>query len=194
VISDHFEELGRPPRLFHNGFGLLSVGNLRKPRYWAAHLAAHLGDDVLASQVTGDGADVLVHAWATRHDSGEVDVLLWNGTVNAELCNGDPRLDRRVKLAVHGLPAGSHQARLARIDQGHSNIVAECPPDVDWPDHALWLHLHERDELHEQPLPDVEPDAAGTAHFELDLPMPGVARIRLSARDDAPRTKEENVR
>ncbi len=51
VISDHFEELGRPPRLFHNGFGLLSVGNLRKPRYWAVHLAAQLGDQVLAAQL-----------------------------------------------------------------------------------------------------------------------------------------------
>ena len=56
VVSDHFEELGRPERLFHNGFGLLTVGNLGKPRYWAAHLAAHLGDDVLATEVTGDGA------------------------------------------------------------------------------------------------------------------------------------------
>ena len=75
VISDHFEELGRPPRLFHNGFGLLTVGNLRKPRYWAVHLAAHQGDDVLATDVTGDGADVLVRAWATKHDDGTVDVL-----------------------------------------------------------------------------------------------------------------------
>ncbi len=55
VVSDHFEELGRPPRLFHDGFGLLTVGNLRKPRYWAMHLAAHLGDQVLSSSLTGDG-------------------------------------------------------------------------------------------------------------------------------------------
>jgi hypothetical protein len=27
VVSDHFEELGRPDRLWHGGFGLLSVGN-----------------------------------------------------------------------------------------------------------------------------------------------------------------------
>ena len=35
VASDHFEELGRPPRLLHGGFGLLTVGNLAKPKYWA---------------------------------------------------------------------------------------------------------------------------------------------------------------
>ncbi len=32
VVSHHFEELGRAPRLLHGGFGLLTVGNLRKPR------------------------------------------------------------------------------------------------------------------------------------------------------------------
>jgi xylan 1,4-beta-xylosidase len=186
VISDHFEELGRPPRLFHNGFGLLTVGNLRKPRYWAAHLAAHQGDEVLAASVAGDG---LVRTWATRHADGTVDVLLWNGTVNAELLHGDPRLDRYVELAVHGLPAATYSATLARVDERHSNIVAECPAGVDWPDDALWAHLRDHDRLHEQPLPDV---SGGTARFALDLPLPGVARIRLSARDDAPRTKEEN--
>jgi xylan 1,4-beta-xylosidase len=64
VISDHFEELGRPQRLFHNGFGLLTVGNLRKPRYWAAHLAAHMGDDVLGLRCDGDGAGALVQSWS----------------------------------------------------------------------------------------------------------------------------------
>ena len=40
VASDHFEELGAPQELFHGGFGLLSVGNLRKPRFWALALLA----------------------------------------------------------------------------------------------------------------------------------------------------------
>ena len=47
VVSDHFEELGRPPRLFHGGFGLLTVGNLRKPRYWALALAESLGTELV---------------------------------------------------------------------------------------------------------------------------------------------------
>jgi len=179
VISDHFEELGRPPRLFHDGFGLLSVGNLRKPRYWAVHLAAHQGDDVLRSNVDGDGAGVLVQAWATRHDDGTVDVLVWNGTVNSDLVNGDPRLDRRIRLTLSGLGAPSYQMKLARIDQRHSNVVAQCPEDVDWPDAELWAHLRAQDELYEQQLPDVAP--RGRAQFDFALPMPGVARIRLIA-------------
>jgi xylan 1,4-beta-xylosidase len=39
----------------------------------------------------------------TRHDDGTVDVLLWNGTVNAALVDGDPRLDRDVTVRVEGL-------------------------------------------------------------------------------------------
>jgi xylan 1,4-beta-xylosidase len=179
VISDHFEELGRPPALFHNGFGLLTVGNLRKPRYWAAHLAAHQGDDVLACRVSGDGAGVLVEGWATRHRDGTIDVLLWNGTVNGELMHGDPRLARLVHLQVDELDATAYDAALARVDSTHSNILAGYPVDVDWPDDTLWKQLHEADRLHERQLPPVAPQQ-GRADFEVELPQPGVARIRLT--------------
>jgi xylan 1,4-beta-xylosidase len=191
VISDHFEELGRPPALFHNGFGLLSVGNLRKPRYWAVHLAAHLGDQVLASQVTGDGAGVLVESWSTRHDNGTIDVLVWNGTVNAELMHGDPRLDRRVTISIDGLDSETYRATLARVDAQHSNIVAAAPAGLTWPDAELWEQLRAADRLHEVPIRDIAP-VAGRAEVELVLPMPGVARIRLSAGADAGHPQEES--
>ena len=179
VISDHFEELGRPPRLFHNGFGLLSVGNLRKPRYWAVHLAEHLGNQVLAARVAGDGAEVLVQAWATRHADGTVDILAWNGTINAALAQGDHRLDRRVRLEVTGLGPGGYRAELARVDEQHSNVVVHCPADVTWPDAELWARLRARDGLYREPLLDVRA-RDGAARFDFDLPMPGIARIRLS--------------
>jgi xylan 1,4-beta-xylosidase len=186
VISDHFEELGRPPRLFHNGFGLLSVGNLRKPRYWAAHLAAHLGDRVLSARTDGDGAKVLVQAWATQHDDGTIDILVWNGTINAALVAGDPRLDRRIRLTVSGLDDTRHQVWLARVDEQHSNIVAQCPADVVWPDADLWARLRSSDRLHEEQLPGVTPDG-GVASFDFHLPMPGIVRIRLSGGRGSPR-------
>jgi xylan 1,4-beta-xylosidase len=157
VISDHFEELGRPPRLFHNGFGLLTVGTLRKPRYWALHLAAHQGDHVLGCEVSGDGADVLTQAWATKHDDGTVDVL----------------------LTVSGLDAPDYRLDLALIDHEHSNITTSCPPGVEWPDAALWSELRANDQLYERQLPDVTP-VKGTARIDVELPMPGVARIRIT--------------
>ncbi len=178
VISDHFEELGRPPRLFHNGFGLLTVGNLRKPRYWAVHLAAHQGNDVLATDVSGDGAQVLVRTWATKHDDGTVDVLMWNGTINGALMDGDARLDRDVSVTVDGLDATPYRAELARIDSHHSNILDGFPADVAWPDAQQWQQLHAADRLHEEPLPEAETSGA-TASFHISLPMPGVARVRL---------------
>ncbi len=184
VISDHFEELGRPPALFHNGFGLLTVGNLRKPRYWGVHLAAHQGDELLGCTIDGDGAGVLVQAWATRHDDGTVDVLLWNGSINAELMNGDARLDRVVSLTIHGLPAASYLSSLARVDAEHSNILTAHTNGADWPDAAGWKRLHAADELFDERLPDVTPRQGATS-FEIMLPLPGVARVRLTPGDTA---------
>ncbi|MGH3497995.1 MAG: GH39 family glycosyl hydrolase [Nocardioidaceae bacterium] len=193
VVSDHFEELGRPPRLFHDGFGLLTVGNLRKPRYWAAHLAAHMGDTVLASTVAGDGAGVLVHAWATAHDDGTIDVLVWNGTINAELLNGDARLDRRVVVTLSGLTADAYQVELARVDAQHSNILAAAPDGVDWPDEQQMTELREADALHTETIPDLIP-SDGLGRLDFDLPLPGVARIRLRDGHEPSTQHEESAR
>lgn len=180
VISDHFEELGRPTRLLHNGFGLLTVGNLRKPRYWAAHLAAHQGDQVLAHRLSGDGAEVLVQAWATRHPDGMVDLLLWNGTRNADLLHGDPRLVRAVEIEIDGLTGDEHLLELSRIDLTHSNIGAVLPEDTQWPDSDQWQQLRAADVLHLQQLPRLRPDDDGVARLSIELPQPGVARLRIT--------------
>jgi xylan 1,4-beta-xylosidase len=142
------------------------------------HLAAHQGDDVLAAEITGDGADVLVRTWATKHDDGTVDVLLWNGTINGALMDGDPRLDREIDVTVDGLDDVAYRADLARVDKHHSNILDGYPDEVAWPDAQLWQRLHEADQLHEQPLPHAD-TAGSTARFSVSLPMPGVARVRL---------------
>jgi xylan 1,4-beta-xylosidase len=184
VVSDHFEELGRPPRLFHDGFGLLTLGNLRKPRYWALHLAAHQGDHVLPSEIAGDGADVLVRAWATRHDDGTLDVLVWNGTVNADLLNGDPRLVRDVTVNLTGLSGSSYAVEVARIDEQHSNI-SSVASGADWPDQAEWQTLRAADRLHTEELADLTP-TAGTGSVTVTVPQPGVVRIRLKTASRPP--------
>jgi xylan 1,4-beta-xylosidase len=122
---------------------------------------------------------VLVRSWTTRHDDGTIDVLIWNGTVNAELMSGAPRLQRTAQVSVTGLAGHGYGARMARIDNQHSNILAGYPEDTAWPDDELWRALHARDRLHEQ---DIAPVPAGqaSARFEVDVPMPGVVRIRLT--------------
>ncbi|HEY9482436.1 MAG TPA: xylan 1,4-beta-xylosidase [Micromonosporaceae bacterium] len=197
VASDHFEELGRPDRLFHNGFGLLAVGNLAKPRYWAAHLAAHQGDHMLAHTVDGDGAAVLLQCSATRHDDGTIDVLTWNGTINAAVMSGDSRLDRNVRLEVGGVdPAIAYDMTISRIDVNHSNIAAACPTDTIWPDEQLWSHLRAADALATEPIRTTEPASATesgqtTLRFDYPLPMPGVARIRLRPVRSTPGTPQQ---
>ncbi|MEO8897704.1 MAG: xylan 1,4-beta-xylosidase [Candidatus Dormibacter sp.] len=178
VVSDHFEELGWPQRLFHNGFGLLTVGNLRKPRFWAQRMASELGDEVLAVQLRGDGAGGLIDAWATRASDGRVDLLVWNGTPNAAEHRGNPVLERTVRLRVAGLGNRTYHARLALIDEQHSNIARAFPADLLWPDPDQWKELRAHDHLAERPVDDLV-IRAGSAELELQLPMPGVARLRL---------------
>ena len=176
VISDHFEELGRPPRLFHNGFGLLSVGNLRKPRYWAVQLAARQGDRVLKTRLSGDSHTV--HANATSHDDGTIDLLLWNGTINTAMMAGDPRLNRIVSVNISGLAAERYAAEVARIDSEHSNIARHLDEATLWPSKEEWEELRAHDHLDTEALPDLQP-VDGNAAVELFVPQPGVARLRL---------------
>lgn len=180
VASDHFEELGRPPRLFHGGFGLLTVGNLRKPRYHALTLAHRLGDAELATTVTGDVAGVEV--WAAGHPDGRVGILIWNGTLNQAQSDGAPELARAVTLTVSGL-AGAYTLTHHRIDDTHSNITAvwQSMGGGDWPAADQWDELtaaNTLDELH----PATELTTTDTTTLEFTLPMPAVSFLTLTPR------------
>ncbi|MEO3924283.1 xylan 1,4-beta-xylosidase [Micromonosporaceae bacterium B7E4] len=181
VASDHFEELGRPPRLFHGGFGLLTVGNLRKPRFWALALADRLGEHELPATLTGDGAESLVEAWAARGDEGTVTVLVWNGTLDQSKAGGDRRLDRDVRVELRGLDAGSYRARHWRVDREHSNIrrVWQDLDGGDWPTGEQWELLRARDTLDEYRPEQVMPVVDGGCTVDFPLPMPGVSFLRL---------------
>ena len=172
VVSDHFEELGRPPRLFHGGFGLMTVGGLRKPRWWALHLAESLGPNLVEARLEGDGAHSLVECWATRGDDGTVQVLLWNGTLEQAKLIGDPLLDRVVNVRVDG----RYEAAVARIDFQHSNIARHWTGERDWPTASEWEELRTVDVLDEEPLGPVK------GEVEVRLPLPSVARLRLTPR------------
>ncbi|SDM38492.1 GH39 family glycosyl hydrolase [Nonomuraea jiangxiensis] len=177
VASDHFEELGRPPRLFHGGFGLLTVGNLRKPRFHALTLAARLGDAELAATLDGDVGGVEV--WAARHDDGRIGVLVWNGTLNHAQAAGAPELARTVTLTVDGLD-GARTLTHHRIDAGHSNVEAawQSMGGGDWPAGEQWDELRAGNTLEElAPARRVE---GGTVTLEFELPMPGVSFIELT--------------
>lgn len=180
VVSDHFEELGRPPALLHGGFGLLTVGNLRKPRWWALALAEALGEELVELDLRGDGAGSLVDGWAARRDDDRgVDLLLWNGTLDQTKSEGDALLDRELRIVVTGLHPGTYSVSLARVDEGHSNLVRRWHGESDWPSPEEWERLRSADRLDEEALSTVEATEAGAPELILHLPMPGVARLRF---------------
>ena len=169
VVSDHFEELGRPPALLHGGFGLLTVGNLRKPRWWALALAEQLGDALLPLALEGDGAGTLVDGWAARKPDGTIDVLLWNATLDQTKAAGDPQLDR--EIVIEGI---SGHATLARVDETHSNIARHWHGERPWPTETELAELRAADVL------DVEDLGSIDGNVSIQLPMPGIARLRIA--------------
>ena len=179
VASDHFVELGEPERLFHGGFGLLTIGNLRKPRFWAIRILELLGDRELATTIDGDGAGGLIEVWATRHDDGRLAIALWNGTIDQSKADGDALLDRTVRVTVDGLGQGGFRIRHRRVDASHSNITAHWDGG-DWPDEPAWDRLRAADRLEElEPERVVQPSADGTLELEFELAMPSVSLIEL---------------
>ena len=187
VVSDHFEELGRPPALLHGGFGLRTVGELRKPRWWALEMLQRLGERRLPVSLTGDGAGSLVEAIAARggSDTDPGRVLLWNLTLDQTKAAGCPDLDREVRVSVHDLrPGAAYTLRHERVDEHHSNIARvwrELRTDgQDWPEAEQWAHLRAADRL-ETAEPDrvVAADEDGVVRVSLRLPMPGIALLTL---------------
>lgn len=179
TVSDHFEELGRPTALLHGGFGLFTVGNLPKPRYSALRFAQELGDELLDTKLTGDGAGSLVDAWAARTDGGVIDVLVWNATLDHSAYRGDEALDRDMRVHVSGLPFAGYRSELARIDRAHGSLAdhwARVRPEGEaWPVDDAWA------ELAAAAQPDVEQlgELGAEDEVRFGLPMPGVARLRL---------------
>jgi xylan 1,4-beta-xylosidase len=183
TVSDHFEELGRAPKLLHGGFGLLSVGNLRKPRWWGLWMLEQLLDERLSVTVTGDGAGDMVQAIGSRSDDGRIAIVAWNGTVDVTRAGGDPLLRRSASLQVRGLAASRYRLRHRRMDEGHSNLVASWARigrGADWPNAKQWDELAASDVLE-----DLEPAREvlatdGQLELALELPMPSISLLELS--------------
>ena len=181
VASDHFVELGEAPSLFHGGFGLLTIGNLRKPRFWAIAILERLGEMELRCAIDGDGAGSLVEAWASRDPDGRVAIAAWNGTVDQTTMAGDTVLDRFVTLTVDGLGSGISEVRHYRVDADHSNIVRtwEGLGRPDWPDDAGWSRLRDTDRLVELAPRRRVSHERGRVELTFDLPMPAISLVEL---------------
>lgn len=184
VVSDHFEELGRPPALLHGGFGLRTVGDMRKPRWWALELLSRLGPSRLAVAVSGDGGGSLAEALAARGADGTIGMLVWNGTLDQSRAGGDPALSREVTVRLSGLEDRvGYELRHYRVDASHSNISdawARIGGGADWPsDDAQWAELRAADRLDEFRPADHVSAAGGSWSTQFDLPMPAISYLEL---------------
>lgn len=186
VVSDHFEELGRPPSLLHGGFGLRTVGELRKPRWWALAMLERLGPRQLGVSLSGDGGGSLVEALAARGPDERVSVLAWNLTLDQTKAAGSADLARDVRVELSGLaPGATYTLTHERVDQHHSNVAAVWGAlrraGQDWPDDEQWAALRVADRLDElEPASTVTADGSGSATVELALPMPAMSLLTLS--------------
>ena len=181
VASDHFEELGRPPRFLHGGFGLLTVGNLAKPKFWALWLAQRLGDVALPAALSGDGAESLVESWTARRDDGTVGALVWNGTLDHSRRDGDPLLDRTLTLRVEGLDDRPYEVREWRVDASHGNVATRWAAmgGGDWPTDDQWATLAAADHLDEAAPPRTTRPDSGAVELTVDLPNPSIVLVEL---------------
>ncbi|QBR92249.1 GH39 family glycosyl hydrolase [Nocardioides euryhalodurans] len=188
VVSDHFEELGRPPALLHGGFGLRTVGELRKPRWWALALLERLGSTRLAVSYDGDGAGSLVEAVAARGAADEVSVMLWNLTLDQTKAAGSDALAREVSVEVTGLaPGASYDLTHVRVDENHSNVASVWgglrEDGQDWPTEEQWQVLRDADRLEElEPARTVTASDEGVVVVETVLPMPSMSQVVLTPR------------
>jgi xylan 1,4-beta-xylosidase len=175
VVSDHFEELGRPESLLHGGFGLRTVGDLAKPRYWALAMLDRLGEREIQVEQAGDGAGSLVESWAGRDPDGRIAVMVWNGTLDQSKIAGHALLNRTIRLRLHGL-AGQYLLRHHRVDEHHSNIGNRFDRDTAWPAEHQWAELRARDQL-DRISPDIEVE--DDVELVFSLPMPSISLIEL---------------
>jgi xylan 1,4-beta-xylosidase len=174
VASDHFEELGRPPRLLHGGFGLQTVGGLAKPRFHAMSLLSRLGPVELPVTFDGDGGGSLVEAWASR-DRDRIAVLVWNLTLDQTKSSGAADLTRTVRLEVPGVDR-SWRVTATTLAIGAGDLVTAAAElgIGDWPESEdQWRELEERSRLVSSPL-----EWNGST-LELTLPMPSAVLLEI---------------
>ncbi len=126
VVSDHFEELGRPPELLHGGFGLRTVGELRKPRWWALAMMERLGSHRLAVSSLGRRRRLARRGRRRRRPTTARSRCCCGTSPSTRARRpGPPALGRDVVVEVRGLAAGSsYTLRHDRVDEDHSNVAS----------------------------------------------------------------------
>ena len=188
VVSDHFEELGRPPRPVPRR---LRPADGRQPAQ--APLLGGAPGRPPGRRAAGQpsSAATAPRCWSRPGPAGTttapIDVLVWNGTVNAELLDGDPRLDRDDRdHRSTGLAASGVRGRCSPASTSSTPTCSRGYPER----RRLARRRAVAAAARRRPAArtgaaDTRPRSRQPARLTVTLPQPGVARIRLTRRPPA---------
>ena len=179
-------------RYFEGTRAFLTAGGVEKPLLNAYRMMARLGTTRLAATSSaaspadlvdaGDGLSMPeeVDVLASRGEDGRVALLVWRHTDDQYRTDDGPT---PVRVTVDGLAAGEYALTHHRIDATHSNAHTVWrdlgSPQV--PDDEQLAAVKARQGLEEFE-PSRRIDVDGPVTLDLELPLPSVSLLVLSAR------------
>jgi len=162
TFSDVFEEQGIVKQPFYGGFGLMAVGGIPKPSFYAFQVLHRLGDQ----RIENSNPNVLV----TRTGDGPLSVAVWN-IVNP----GATGAPKTVKLDFKGVKPDARVA-ISRVDADHGNTLG-LYQKMGSPRYPTGDQV--RDLREQSRLPDPAYDELIDGSFTLQVPVNGLAIIQL---------------
>ncbi len=162
TFSDVFEEQGVVKTPFYGGFGLIAVGNIPKPSFYAMELLHHLGDQ----RVENNSSDVLV----TKASDGSLVVAVWN-IVNP----GSTGSPKTMTLQFKNVRPNA-EVSISRVDAGHGDALTlwQKMGSPSYPTQSQLERLRQ-----ESRLGQAESTRLGTGSLTLQLPVNGLAVVHL---------------
>jgi xylan 1,4-beta-xylosidase len=162
TFDDVFEEGGVPEDPFHNGFGLIAVGGVKKPAFYDYALLHRLGYERLANSSN--------NALATRRADGTLVVAVWNEVEPDQ--TGAPQHARLEFRNVGSAPP----VLIRRVDEKHSNSLAayRAMGSPRYPTRAQIEQLNR-----ESALAPPEITTLTNGALEIDVPVNGLAVLEI---------------
>jgi len=165
TFSDVFEEHGAKLGPFDGGFGLISMGGIRKPSYADFALLHRLGEE----RIPQGSQDVLV----TKRRDGALAIAAWN-LVDLDKAGAS----KTVEIEFHGVKPDSH-VRISRVDGTHANSLAAYKA-MGSPRYPTLEQVRVLNHAAEIPPPEEVRLSNGV--IRLELPVNGLALLEIAGK------------
>ena len=162
TFDDVFEEGGVPEDPFHNGFGLIASGGIKKPAFYDYALLHRLGNERLANT----SGNVLV----TRRADQSLVIAVWNQVEPDQKGSA-----KHFRLGYKNVKADA-PVLIRRVDEKHSNSLAayRAMGSSQYPTQAQIEQLNR-----ESALAPPEIITLKNGVLELDVPVNGLALLEI---------------